>query len=177
MKRHSIITLLCVVSVLSVFLTGCTRSKVNKTPEGLINAYIDAVQKEDYETIWSLVLPYSREQAIREGIIKDKQDGLWYIQYAVNDYYWLVEADLPSRKSYTLSMNRVEDVSLAGGNDKKAYAEVSRMIGETLKAVEDWQVEITTDDGDVICGSLFLFETESGWYLISVVGDDEFFKY
>ena len=95
MKRIALI--LALLLVLSC-LMGCGSAK-NKTPEDLIDHFLTAVQEQDYEAIWGMIPKEIQNYAIDKGFIQNKADGLRYIAFAVNDYYWLESLNLPSRRN------------------------------------------------------------------------------
>lgn len=163
---------LAVLLLLSA-LAGCGGQSKNDTPEALIQNYLTAVQNKDFEAIWDMIPGKIQDYAKEENIIKDKKDGLDYIYYAVNDYYWLVELDLPARKNFTLEILGTQEEDKQSVQKYLANKGVRLVVEEALGVL----CRITADGEVTQEASFFLIKTGDGWYLTSVVGDDEIFEY
>lgn len=162
------------ILMLVLLLPGCaSKEKSYDTPEELIQDYLKAVQNEDYEKIWSLIPKQIQEYAIDQEIISNKEDGLEYIEYAVNDYHWLVEVDLPEQNKFTF------EITKSGEEDAKRVQNYLKHEGIKIVVKEAAYdvVLIKLDNGDEIEAAFFMIKTNDSWYLTSVVGDDEIFEY
>ena len=169
MKKAAV--LLAVLILLSA-LTGCSAEIKNDTPEALIQNYLNAVKDKDYEAIWNMIPSKIQDYAIDRNIIADKEDGLDYIYYAVNDYYWLVSLDLPSRDHYSFEIIEVYT------EDKHNIQQYLTNNGIKLVVEEAQFVECSITAGDIQQdASFFLIKSGDFWYMASVVGDDEIFVY
>ncbi len=168
-KQCSILAVLMLLSVLG----GCGSLSKNDTPEALIQNYLTAVKDRDFEAIWDMIPEKIRDYAIEKEIIKDKKDGLDYIYYAVNDYYWLVKLDLPARKEFDLEILGTQE------EDKQSVQKYLANKGIRLVVEEALGIGcLITVDGKVTQeASFFLIKSGDTWYLTSVVGDDEIFEY
>jgi len=169
MKKRVIGLLLALL----VCLCACGAAKP-QTPEVLIGSYLTAVAKEDYEAVLGM-LPEEIVTYGMEYLEGGKQDVLDYIEYALNDYYWLVKADLPRHPDFTWQTTDCYEYS---------QEEIDRLRKNLeregwrlpLRGVAEAEAEINTGS-ETVKGSFYMIELGDGWYLISVAGDDEVFKY
>lgn len=152
-----------------------------ETPEALVDAYLHAVATKDYSAIWDMIPPAIQDYAIQAGIIKDREDGLDYIKFAVNDYHWLFDANLPAQESYSYEIGdmvestreEMKDAQDAFNNEYKPTS--NRLVLEGAVYIKS--ITITLDDGSTVDGSFWTIKTDGQWYITSVVGDDESFEY
>ena len=167
----------CILVILSVAillsLAGCGGAK-NASPEDLIQNFLTAVKEKDYEAIWNMVPEEVQDYAVKEGIIQDKADGLRFIAFAVNDYYWLEDLDLPSCSSFSFRV-------LENHTHEEDVEEIREWLNEygIKLSVNDcvfMRIEVTAD-GRSEETWMFLVKSGSEWYMLSVVGDDEIFEY
>jgi len=167
----------CLLAAL-VLLTGCGKEKEAEkyrygTMKELAESFLTAVAREDYAAIWDMLPEAIQEWAIEEEIIRDEADGLSYIRYALEDYYWLKEADLPNCESY--AVGAIE----TGEEDANGVWKYLRDEGVQMGVDEAGGCRFTIEkpDGQQVEGSLFAIRTGDRWYLTSVAGDDEIFEY
>ena len=143
------------------------------TAEELIGSFLNAVKNQDYEEIWSMIPEEICDYAVQKEIIADREDGLNYIEHAVNDYYWVADADMTNREEFSLVIDESFQENAEGLED---YLE---QRGLELSADEAVSIAFTicTEGMHNVSGSMYAFRRENRWYMISVVGDDEMFKY
>lgn len=183
MKR--VISLFLAMLMLSS-LCACKNEAVTdsagyETPEALVDAYLHAVATKDYGAIWDMIPPAIQDYAIKEGIIKDEADGLDYIKFAVNDYHWLFDANLPAQESYSYEIGDIEEATREDLKSSQDYINAdleppnNRLVIEADAYMDS--VTITLDDGSTVDGSFWAIKTDDQWYITSVVGQDVLFDY
>lgn len=172
MKR--IISIMLLLSL--CLLTACAAPKKGAaTTEELAKRYLDAIIKEDFEAVLSLlpdeVIEYGTKQL--DG---DRKAVVDFVKYAAYDYYWL--AKLPSNVDYSFEMT-VEPAGMPAlalsSKESILFEEDGVKLYVQDAAVIDLLIETGTEEP--VSGSLFAFKIENRWYLISVAGDDELFTY
>ena len=100
MKRILALSL-AVITLLALCACGSTpASDGYNTPEELVEAYLNAVIDKNYEVIWNMLPKEVQDYAIDTGIIKDKEDGLKRIEYAISVCNWLVDLNLSNKESF-----------------------------------------------------------------------------
>ena len=165
---------LCFVmaAVVLCLLAGCSAAPDRDNPEALIEYYLTAVQKKDYGAIWDMIPVKIQDYAIEKKIIADKEDGLDYIYYAVNDYYWLVALELPKCDGFS--------VEILGTQTEDHQRVQQYLANKGIRLVVEDALGVAcavTAGGKTQEASFFLIQTGGAWYLTSVVGDDEVFEY
>lgn len=147
---------------------------VYDTPEALIGSYLKAVQEREYEVIWNMIPVQIQNYAIANGIIRDKQDGLDFIRFALNDYSVIAEMDLPSRQNiqfWSAVVDIAEDVAVlrAFFKENRVYIVPQELLVMKIAIEADGIQSVFYMEG--------LIRIDDGWYLVSVVGEDELFGY
>ena len=184
MKRVLAISL-AVITLLALCACGSTSAPDGyNTPEELVEAYLNAVIDKNYEVIWNMLPKEVQDYAIDTGIIKDKEDGLKRIEYAVSVCDWLVDLNLSSKESFDFEIlyNQTDLFPFYDELDVETQKEWQDNIYDEygLRIVLDGGgygfVEIETDDTYEYWYCSF-FKCGGKWYLLSITGDDTIFDW
>lgn len=165
-----ILMLLVAVIMLST-ICSCGSNKDTEIEE-LLGDYITAVRTNDHEAIWNMLPLQIQDYAIENGIVENKEGALDYIAFALTDYYMFEELALPSRDKVSFNITKIfkEDISEA-----QAHLDENGV----LMTVEDacFVEFVITADNEEDDADFYLIKSNDKWYLTSVIGDDELFKY
>ena len=150
----------------------------HSSQEELILDYLDAVQDKNYEAIWDMIPIQIQEYAVEQGIVKDREDGIDFVYFGVNDYYWLRELDLPSHEEYSIEILEQHDSDKNDDDALRIQRGLSNLgIQMVIEGISYWKVSIAADHDTIVDASFFMIKTRDQWYLTSVVGDDELVEY
>ncbi len=190
MKRILAISL-AVITLLALCACGSTNEVSPtptpdgyNTPEELVEAYLNAVIDKNYEVIWNMLPKEVQDYAIDTGIIKDKEDGLKRIEYAISVCDWLVDLNLANKESFDFEI-------LYNQNDMFSFYD--ELDAETQKRAQDnlydeYGLRIVLDGGgfgivDIQTDDTYeswdceFFKCDGKWYLFSITGDDTIFDW
>ena len=182
MKRVLAISL-AVITLLALCACGSTSAPDGyNTPEELVEAYLNAVIDKNYEVIWNMLPKEVQDYAIDTGIIKDKEDGLKRIEYAVSVCDWLVDLNLSSKESFDFEIlyNQTDLFPFYDELDVETHKEWQDNIYDEygLRIVLDGigLVEVDIQAGDTYgWWECALIKCDGKWYLTSITGDDIIF--
>ena len=169
-----ILSILMII-ILSISASGCSvlSGKGADSPEELVENYLAAVADEDYEAIWDMLPKQIQNYALKNRMIINKEQGLNYIAYAVNDYYWLRQMNLPYRDDYKLDIEEINELDIDEGKEYLDSVGLNILITEAVSVY--FTVEV--DDYYEYDADIYAIKSGGKWYLLSVAGDDEVFVY
>ena len=162
--------LLCALMLLSA--CGSPASGAKSTRE-LAERYLSAIINEEYEAVLSL-LP---DQIVEYGmnyLEGSRDDVVDFVRYAAYDYSWL--SRLPAHVEYTFEMTETP-AALPGSGVKGATLLEEDGVRLYVQDAVILELSISTGAEEPCAGSLFALKIDGRWYLSSVAGDDELFKY
>lgn len=170
MKKLKKIVFLFTITV--IFVTGCSNNKID-SPEKLIATYLEAVHNEDFEKILNLLPKEIRKYVLENNIVSSEDEAIEKIELSLNDYYWLVEADLPDRKTYSFEIIEEEEDEVDSVNTffEKEELEIKAEAAESIR------VEINLNDNEKVKAGFWMIKVDGSWYFTSIVGDDDLFFY
>lgn len=174
LKRNAIILFLIIAIVL---LIACSTKSKNTSPEKLIDNYLSAIHKVDYEAIWNMIpkeiqdYVNTRKKEIQENFdIKIDYDGARIVYNNIQknqDFNELALASCENYKYNIITRRLIESGDIA-------YAkEYLQKIGIELEIqdIAQFDVVVATEktQKDI---SIFMIKVADEWYLTSGDGDD-----
>ena len=159
----------------AMMLSGCSAPKGAKTPEELIKRYMDALSHEKYEAVLDL-LPDEIIEYGMEYLDGDREDIVGFVKYAAHDYYWLQKAHLTAHPGYSFVITEQQSEF---PEEKKPGSVLMEEKGVRLYVKDALSISVEVDTGaeEAVEGYFFLIRIDDRWYMTSVAGDDEFFRY
>lgn len=132
MKGVNVINLksLLLFLVLSVLITNCSSKKGYYTPESLIKANAEFMNKEDLEGVMSTIHPESPSYALTESMAKlifDRYD----LKYEVENIKILEENDKEAKVQFTQVTTKIKGPEFK--NNRASGIHLLKMDGESWK--------------------------------------------